>query len=642
MKKRLWMLLPLACFIALLVVFIKDVIEIVPALNGGEDQLAEALSGLGIRGAITLVLIQASQMLLVFIPSEPIQVVAGATYGMWWGILVCWGGLLLGATIIYLLVNVLKMKTDNMVKTNASFGLISRISKRQRSAFMVTLILFFLPAIPYGIICYFASGTKIKFHWYILCCMIGVLPSVLLTTVLGSVIIGLISRFLWPVLIAFVVVMVAFLWLVSWYSKRKLNKMMYGEPKPLFDRVLSNRNVQKPDEGKFDMVYKLMKTYFGKKNNVKIYNDEIKELKPPYIVLSTHPSKPDFVYSCMSIAPIQPNIVANRYYFNNPILFKQFTKLGIIPKKLFTADTQCIKDMMKVIKNEGVVVMMPEGRLSIDGTNKEMPKGLGKLLKKLNVPVVLTKPHGAYLTGGKWMKTRRKGEIEVENKILFAPEQLAEMTAEEIDNKTYEEMAYDDFEWNKEKQIEYKGRNLLKGIEGILYICPNCNSQFSLKGHKNHIKCKHCGSVTHMNNKYEFTNPPIEGINNIRDWYNYQVEVEKQNIVRDDFVLSCEVKAKTYNKYGNGFDTIGKGLCIFNKDGLTYTTVKGKAHTAHVSCQDLSTLLFGCQEDFETYIDDKFYYFVPLKDKKVCVKWSICSELMHKHLLENITKNDGE
>lgn len=637
MKKKLWLLVPLSLFVVMLVIFIKDLIKVIPALNGSEEELSDALMGLGFRGAISLVLIQACEMLLVFIPSEPIQVVAGATYGMWWGIIVCWCGLILGATIIYLLINVFKVKTDNMVKSNSSFGLITKISQKQSSAFNITLILFFLPAIPYGIICYFSSSTKIKYHWYILSCMLGVLPSVLLTTVLGSVLINLISKFLWPILIIFIVVMIAVLWLFNIYSKRKLNKVMYGEPKPKFEKVLASHEITLPDKDRYDLIYKFCKKYFGKKNNVVIQNEEIKELKPPYIVLSSHPSKPDFVYACMSIEPVAPNIVANRYYFNIPILYKQFAKLGVIPKKLFTADAQSIKDMMKVIKNDGVVVMMPEGRLSIDGTNKEMPKGLGKLIKKLNVPVVLTLPHGAYLTGAKWMKTKRRGRIDVENKLLFTPEQLAEMSPDQIDEHIVESIKYDDFEWNKTAQVSYKGKNLLKGIEGILYMCPHCHKEFGLVGHHNKITCKHCGAVTHMDNRYNFVNPPSESIQNIRDWYNYQVNVERQKIQNSDILLKTEVKTKTFNDYGKGFRSLGKGICTLTSAGLTFEAKDGQ--TTHLPSHDMPTLLFGCGEDFETYIDGKFYYFIPTKNKNQCVKWGICAELIHEELNTNQQKN---
>lgn len=640
MKKRLWLLIPLICFIGLLVVFINDVVSIVSVMKGGEEQLSEALSGLGVRGAITLILIQACQMLLVFIPSELVQVVAGATYGLWWGILVCLGGLIVGATVIYLIINVFNLKLDKHFKSNSSFNLINKLNKSQKSVFKVTLILFFLPAIPYGIICYFASSTKMKYPLYIICCVIGVMPSVILTTVLGGLLINLIGKFLWPVIIAFIAVMLLVMYLFNVVSTRKVNKMLYNEPKPTFDKVLKHRTINLPEEATFDTVFKFCKKYFNKKNNVHYDNEKIKDLKPPYIILSTHPSKPDFVYSCLSVTPVRPNVVANVYYFYKPILYKFFNKLGVIPKKLFTVDTQCIKDIMKVVKEDGAVLMMPEGRLSVNGTNQEMPKGLGKLIKKLNIPVISVVPHGAYLTGGKWITTKRKGLINIESDILFMPEDLQALTAEEIEAKINKDMAYDDFEWNQQHNIEYKGKNLLKGVEGILYICPNCNSQFSLKGHKNTITCKHCGSATHMDNTYKFTNPPVEGINNIRDWYNYQVDFEREQIKKEEFELTCEVKAKTYDEYGKGLKTLGKGVCVFNKEGLTYTTVKGKPHNAHISSQDLTTLLFGCNEDFETYINDKFYYFIPLKHKQVCVKWSICSELMHKHITENIDKNN--
>ena len=56
---------------------------------------------------ITLFIVEALQMVVVFLPAEFIQLAAGISYPPLIAILLCDLGVFLGASIIYLLVNVL-------------------------------------------------------------------------------------------------------------------------------------------------------------------------------------------------------------------------------------------------------------------------------------------------------------------------------------------------------------------------------------------------------------------------------------------------------------------------------------------------------------------------------------------------------
>ena len=115
MKKKLLYLIPIIAFLGLLAIFIVDIVNIWPQLTSGSEQaVEEALSQLGFRGGLVLALIQTMQVLIVFIPCEFVQIVSGVTYGIWWRSLVCWVGIVLGATIIYMLVNLFKVKNDSI------------------------------------------------------------------------------------------------------------------------------------------------------------------------------------------------------------------------------------------------------------------------------------------------------------------------------------------------------------------------------------------------------------------------------------------------------------------------------------------------------------------------------------------------
>ena len=47
-------------------------------------------------------------------------------------------------------------------------------------------VLFVMPVVPFGAICYFGSSMKMSYRRYILTCVTGVIPSILSSIVLGN------------------------------------------------------------------------------------------------------------------------------------------------------------------------------------------------------------------------------------------------------------------------------------------------------------------------------------------------------------------------------------------------------------------------------------------------------------------------
>ena len=57
--------------------------------------------------------------------------------------------------------------------------------------------------------------------------------------------------------------------------------------------------------------------------------------------------------------------------------------IGVIPKKQFTPDISAVKEMMMTVKKGDALAMMPEGRVSLDGTPSPIDISTAKLIKKL-------------------------------------------------------------------------------------------------------------------------------------------------------------------------------------------------------------------------------------------------------------------
>ena len=116
MKKstqRIIILVSVIAAVALFVLFLSDILipyvrlEIANDVEGAKELLVDK----GVLGFLSVVLVEALQMVVVFIPAEFIQISSGLSYPFWIAVLLCDLGVCLGATIIYVLVRSLGVQS---------------------------------------------------------------------------------------------------------------------------------------------------------------------------------------------------------------------------------------------------------------------------------------------------------------------------------------------------------------------------------------------------------------------------------------------------------------------------------------------------------------------------------------------------
>lgn len=147
------------------------------------EEMKELLSGFGWRGYIVTTALSMLQVVCTFFPAEPVQVLAGITFSLPIALLCCMLGVLFGNTLIYMLQKVFgdRLRSFFIKKMNLDLEMIAQSNK----ATIIIFILYFLPAIPYGMICFFAAGLGMRYRRYILVTLLGSLPSVCIGVGLG-------------------------------------------------------------------------------------------------------------------------------------------------------------------------------------------------------------------------------------------------------------------------------------------------------------------------------------------------------------------------------------------------------------------------------------------------------------------------
>ena len=604
--EKIIILLSLAVIILLVVFFFMDML--VPLLRAEfSNDIAgakELLRSRGVFGALTITVVEALQMVVVFISAEFIQIAAGLSYPFPVAVLLCDAGVCLGATIIFILVRTFRLSNSAYEKRKKRIDRISGGEKDDRKTVLLLYFLFFMPLIPFGAICYYGSGTRLKYPKYILTVATGAIPSGITSILMGTAAKHFIRNSIPVWLLVLIIIVLA----------AALFALIY-----LFlDRLYLRENDKTPDSVVHSAILGL--AHFLRKRRQKLVIDrgDLDSAEAPYIILSNHPSFWDFYYVDRIGFDRRPAIVANDYYMHLPGLKKIAKKVGVVPKKLFCPDFTSVAGMMRMLRSGYSLLIFPEGRLSVDGTTYPFTESSAAFFKKLGRDLVLINISGAYFSKPKWRKKFFRSEIGVTVKRVIKADEAASMSNEELDGAIFDGISSDD---SKALHSEYRRRDMAKGIEDVLYRCAFCGSLYSTEGVGNTLVCRECGKRLEFGRDYLFDGEP----RSIHGYYEKIKELEREEL--DTFSLEAKVTTKIFRKSGKREKE--KGVCRLSPDGFDYESVGGMRE--HIPLSDLPALAFSCREEFELYIGGELYYFYPDENPRQTVRWALLVDLLNEN-----------
>lgn len=405
------------------------------------------------------------------------------------------------------------------------------------------------------------------------------------------------------------------------------------------NQKLHSKKIKRPPYIIYDILGIIWKMVFAKKYGLHVeYKCDFRKAKGPYIVISNHASRLDYIFTGVPLLPNNLNYVAGYNEFFRSHLKMVFGLLNVIPKKNFTADIYTIKSVKRVLDQKGKIMLFPEGMNSISGANQPVAIGTGKFIKHFNVPVYYSVIKGGYLTTPKYNLTERCGRVEVVFDRLFTPNEIEKLTPEEIEDKINKAIYHDDYAWNKEHKYVYKNDGkIAEDLENLLYWCPKCGKEFTMKTEKNKIYCEHCGNGATIDDTYEMH--PLNDSCVIPEtqtvWFNMQRNNIKQEIQNDNFEITEEVELGMLPDYEPLKDLktsniVGSGTIKFDKTGFTYNGTKNdELWSFHIDTKDLPT--YGMCTDlsrFYTFYQGEFVEFYP--KHKTVEKWFLVTEEMHR------------
>lgn len=152
--------------------------------SGNYDSLVPYLRSFGALGIAAVILLQILQVITIIIPSPFIWIPAGIVFGVFEGLLFCLIGLLIGNAIAFLISRKLKIGTRSK-QMEKVFAMMNQIKSPDLVLFLVST----LPGMPNGLIPYFYAPTKYSLPHFLLIIGMGSIPSILMSTLIGQLII---------------------------------------------------------------------------------------------------------------------------------------------------------------------------------------------------------------------------------------------------------------------------------------------------------------------------------------------------------------------------------------------------------------------------------------------------------------------
>lgn len=139
----------------------------------------------GIWGRVLFVGMVVLQVVVAFIPGEPVELAAGYAFGFWEGSALTMTGFLLGSWLVFALVRKFGVKlVEVFFRKNKIAEL--RFLQNHRKVKIIAFLLMLIPGTPKDFLSYFADLTPLTLPQWLLIVAFARIPSLITSTLTGS------------------------------------------------------------------------------------------------------------------------------------------------------------------------------------------------------------------------------------------------------------------------------------------------------------------------------------------------------------------------------------------------------------------------------------------------------------------------
>lgn len=384
-------------------------------------------------------------------------------------------------------------------------------------------------------------------------------------------------------------------------------------------------------------IYNVLRFIIGrwltKRFNLLVDGKEVAALKPPYLILANHTNFWDpFFVACWLPEPVY--FVTSDEYFRHPFLRMALKLVRAIPKSKFIADSETVRAILKVKKAGGVVGVFPEGKRNWDGGAEPIVYSTSKLIKTLKTPVVVALLKGAHLSKPRWARKSRRGQVLVSYQVILTPEEITQLTVDEIYTRVSAALAYDEYKYQEQVKIPFKGGRLAENLELFLFICPQCQRIGTMESKGDQFFCNYCGyrvAYDEYGYFHRLSPPAPQGLNfhQPQEWNRWQLALlqakiaawpeNSQPLLEDKFTLLLRgLRLKPLKKLHTGH------LRLF-PEALVFVSLQGVE--IRFDLAKINGLNVQYNNKLEFYYENSLYRFI-FRPRVSAYKWTKGIELV--------------
>ena len=317
--------------------------------------------------------------------------------------------------------------------------------------------------------------------------------------------------------------------------------------------------------------------------------ERMEELGPgPYLIVMNHSSFLDL--------EIAAKIFANEPYCivctSDGFVGKEWLMrhIGCIPTNKFVTDVSLLADMRCAMQERGCSVLLyPEASYSFDGTATPLPRKLGVMLKRLDVPVVGVLTHGAFARDPLY-NCLQKRDVTVSATVrgLLTREEIREKSVAELDAVLDGLFTFDNFAWQRDNGVKIPEPFRADGLERILYKCPHCLAEGETEGKGTTLTCRACGKRYELDELGQMR--ALEGeteFPHIPDWYDWERVQVRKELEDGTYLLDTPVEIGMLVDF-KAIYLVGEGRLRHDESGFTLTGCEGRLHFERPANQSYS------------------------------------------------------
>jgi len=367
----------------------------------------------------------------------------------------------------------------------------------------------------------------------------------------------------------------------------------------------------------------------------KIIKTNMKSLKGTYIMLCNHNSFLDFRAATRGAFTRSSNyVVAIDGYINREGLLRS---VGGIGKRKFISDTPIVRNIKYSLTELGEICQIyPEARYSLVGTTAILPDSLGKLVKLFKYPVVSLISHGHHLRQPVWNLNKRKVRTRTDMTQIIDKDEILSISVDEINQRINKAFQYDDYKYQLDNKIKINYKDRAKNLHKVLYICPNCLTEFKMASNGNRIWCEHCNEVHEMDEYGQLHNPNDNTrFPHIPDWYEWEREQVRTEILEGRYHVEMEVNVDSLPN-STGYYRLGVGILKHGTNGfdLKLNQEGEKLHVKKHVLENYSLHIefdyFGRGDGISFSTVNDTYYLYPVDQSYAVTKFHFAVEELYK------------